>query len=199
MDPSLPSSCLIVTKSFEQSVRGAYKTNQYDLLYRSSPRHWCRLTASITIHRSSRYWTATKTLRDKIYTKERGIFSRCGPLPFSLTSQVQTLLQTEHVSEDANLYCSLTASDEVVKEKYIAEMGSLLTTTRPTCTSLESLAFLDDLGCRRIFEDEITQIEMLDSTGRFLSCLHGKAVFERRFGSQSPMPIYSTTFECFIV
>ncbi len=186
MDPSLPSSCLIVTKSFEHGVCGAYKTNQYELLYRSSPRHWCRLTASIKIPRSSRYWTATKTLRDEIYTKERGIFLRCAPLPFSLMSQVQTLLQTEDMPEDANLYCSLTASDEVVKEKSNPEIGSLLTATRPTCTSLESLAFLDDLGCRRIFESEVTQIEMLDSTGRFVSCLHGKAVFERKFGSQVP-------------
>ena len=121
-----------------------------------------------------------------MYTKERGIFLRCASLPYSLMRQVQTLLQSEDVSEDAKLCCSLTAGDEVVKEKSHFELGSLLTATRPTCTSLESLAFLDDLGCRRIFENEVTQIEMLDSTGRFASCFHGRVVFERKFGSQVP-------------
>lgn len=186
VDTSLPSSCLIVTKSFEQSVCGAYKINQYNLFYRRSPRHWCRLTASIKIHRSSRYWMATQTLRDETYTKERGIFLRCAPLPYSLMRQVQTLLQTEDMPEDANLCCSLTSGDEIVKEKYNLDPRSLLTATLPTRKSLESLAFLDDLGCRKIFENEVTQIEMLDSRGGFVSCFHGRAVLERKFGSQVP-------------
>ena len=129
---------------------------------------------------------ATRTLRDKVFTKERGIFLRCAPLPYSLMRQVQTLLQTEDLPEDAVFRCSLTAGDEIEKEKRNLQPWSSLTATRPTCKGLESLAFLDDLGCRKIFENEVTQIEMLDSTGRFASCFHGRVVLERKFGSQVP-------------
>lgn len=50
------------------------------------------------------------------------------------------------------------------------------------------LSFLEDLGCRRVIEDQVTQIQMLEPPHRFASCLDGRLVYEVRFTSSIPIP-----------
>lgn len=190
-DPLLPKSCLVVVSSLETEFMGDSKTNLYRLLYRKpkSPRQWCGLNISIKIHRSSMYWAATKTSQEENNTIGTIILVVAAPLPYSLLTKIQDLLsEAEDVEEDSSFQFSLSDQDSIQEEHHNALMNLFPTTTESSNACQEILVSLDDLGCPRYFESEITQIEMLEPPNRFASCIDGVLVYETKFASSVPSP-----------
>ena len=52
----------------------------------------------------------------------------------------------------------------------------------------ELLTFLDDIGCPRYLESEVTQLEMIFPPNRFASCFKGMLVYENMFTRPVPSP-----------
>jgi hypothetical protein len=186
-DQRLPLSCLVVIGAYEKSSSGDSKTNIYRLFYLKSPRQWCRLSISIKIHRSSMYWAATKTSQDEYNTRETLILVGAAPLPYSLLTKIQeVLLEAEDFDEDANLRFSLSDQESIQKQYHESQIDLFPINTESLYPCQEILTFLDDLGCSRYFENEVTQIEMLDPPSRFAACINGMLVYETKFACSVP-------------
>ena len=184
-DARLPQSCLVVVRSFESESFGDFKTNRYETLYMKSPRQWCRLSIWIKINQHSTYWAATETSRQVHNTRETIILVGSAPLPYSLTTKLQMLLKEETLVEDSILHYSLT--DKLTRTQNIGCQDSLSSEcSRVSREHLKALAFLEDLGCRRFKESEVTQIELLDPPSRFASSVNGMLVFETKFARSEP-------------
>ena len=186
-DQLLPKSCLVVISSLEIESSGDFKTNLYRLFYQKLPRHWCRLSISIKIHRSSIYWAATRTSQDEFNTLETLNSVGAASLPYSLLTKTQEhLLEAEDFDEDVQLRFSLSDQDSIQKQGYKSSINLFSTTTESSNAFQETLAFLDDLGCPRYLENEITQIALLDPPSRFAACIDGMLVYETKFASSIP-------------
>ena len=55
-------------------------------------------------------------------------------------------------------------------------------------TTQELLNSLDDLKCPRYFEQQVTQMQIIDPQNRFVSCFKGKLVYEIKFTTSTPDP-----------
>jgi len=183
----LPTSCLVVISSMEIESSSDYKTNLYRLFYRRSPRQWCRLSISIKIPRFSIYWAATKTSQDEFNTMGTLRSVGSAALPNSLLTKTQERLsEAEDLDEDIHFRFSLSDQDSIRMQYYNSSINLFPATSKSSKTSREALTFLDDLGCPRYFENEITQIALLEPPSRFAACIHGKLVYEIRFARSLP-------------
>ena len=93
-DQRLPRSCLVVISSNEEHLGENSKRNLYRLFYLNRPRQWCRIDISIQMPRRSKYWAASKTSQDEWKTMETRSPEVYAPLPYSLITQIQTVIMT---------------------------------------------------------------------------------------------------------
>lgn len=183
----LPTSCLVVISSMEIESSSDSKTNLYRLFYRKSPRQWCRLSISIKIPRFSIYWAATTTSRDQFNTVDTLRSVGGAALPCSLLTKTQERLsEAEDFDEDIHFRFFLSDQDCIRKQYYKSSTDLFPTTFMSSKAFQEALTFLDDLGCPRYFENEITQIALLEPPSRFAACIHGRLVYEIRFARSLP-------------
>ena len=188
-DQRLPSSCLLVISSYEENSAGDYKTNFYRLFYLKSPRQWCRLSISIKIHRSSMYWVATKTSQDEHNNADALYKDGVSSLPYSLLTKIQeVLIEIDDVDPDVNLRFCISNPDFIQKQPHKYCIDSFPTSIESSSACQEILTLLDDMGCPRYCENEITQIEILDPPSHFASCINGMLVYETRFANSVPSP-----------
>lgn len=186
-DQRLPTFSLFVIGAYERFSSAQLRKNVYKFLFLKSHRRWCTLTIFLQIERSSRYWIATEI--PKIELKRRGAVSLVGSaqIPRSLLRQIQ-----RRVSVFDEL-----GEDDIIDLDILNEGGSNTpgdvppptfqpTISRPPNSCEGVLTFLDDLGCPRFVEDQVTQIEMLDPPNRFASCIKGRFVYEIKFSGSLP-------------
>ncbi|KAL8901605.1 MAG: hypothetical protein Q9207_005117 [Kuettlingeria erythrocarpa] len=172
---------LFIIYSYQQSLFGESKTNWYKLFLMKSPREWYRCTVSVNIHRSSVYWASTKVESQKDVTSGRTIVSCNASLPYTLQIRMQALLAAKELTDDVHFNLSL--SDRYNNQNGPWELRGQMNPvpTRDICNGLEAWGFIEDLGCPRYHEIEVTQVEVLEAPNRFLSCLRGRMVMEIRF------------------
>jgi hypothetical protein len=133
------------------------------------------------------YWAATKPSQDEYNTMETLILVGAAQIPYSLLTKIQeVLLEAEDFDEDANLRFSLSDQDSIQTQYHESQIDLFPTNTESSNACQEILACLDDLGCARYFENEVTQIEMLDPPSRFAACIDGMLVYETKFASSVP-------------
>ncbi|KAI4156444.1 MAG: hypothetical protein L6R39_001115 [Caloplaca ligustica] len=178
--------CLIVISSYEESFTGDCKTNMYRLIYMKSPRKWCRLRISLKISSPSIYWAATNTT----HREERPLARGGASLPSTLQTKMQAaLLETELVDEDTSLCFLLSAQDSLLRSDFRCYPDLVPGTTGTTTSTLrDARTFLEDLGCPRFYENQVTQIRLLEPPNRFASCVNGILVYETMFVSEVPSP-----------
>jgi hypothetical protein len=182
-DQQIPNSCLMVTSSYEENSSADFKANFYRFFYLKSPRHWRRLSISINICRSSIYWAATKISQHEYSTRDALFLTGVASLPYSLLTQIQEFLSgAEDLDEGVHLRFSLSNRDSLQKEHH----KSLIHSFSTTIASQKILTFLDDLGCPRYFENELTQIALLEPPYRFATCVDGRVVRETKFARSLP-------------
>ncbi|KAL8789478.1 MAG: hypothetical protein Q9195_006803 [Heterodermia aff. obscurata] len=107
-------------------------------------------------------------------------------LPNSLSIKVKQLLQAEDLDENGEFHLSLTGENSLYRQNYRSSPNSSFTTARSSSTGFNVLGFLDDLGCPRFYEKEVTQVELLDPPRSFVSCIGGKLVYEVKFVNSGP-------------
>ncbi|KAL8924226.1 MAG: hypothetical protein Q9208_004190 [Pyrenodesmia sp. 3 TL-2023] len=182
----LPRSCLFILRSHQTCSFGDFKINQYNLLLMKSPRQWYRLTASVKIHRSSVYWASTEIASEDCVTSSPSYLAKNATLPYTLQPKMQAFLAAKVSMDDAHF--SLSLSDGYGDQSNPWELHSQADCASPRvpCDSLGAWGFIDDLGCPRIPDSEVTQVELLEAPNRFLSCLRGKMVVEIRFVNAIP-------------
>lgn len=181
----LPPHSFVIIRSYEQRIFPEFKVNLYRLLYLRSPRRWCRLNIAITIARSSRYWAATKTSQQQYNPRETIYLGSSAALPYSLHTTLQGSLQGKDFDEDGILRFSLI-DNKIMEQECQIRVCSLATIGLPSSNDAGALAFLDDLGCPRYYENEITQIEVHDPPNGFVSCFKGTLVYEIKSACPSP-------------
>ena len=182
----LQTSRLVLLRAYQQSFCADYLTNVYRVFYLKSPRQWCRLTISLNVSRSSKYWTATKTTPEDY---ERGQPSAiiAANWPYSLAILVQTTLShSDELDDNAEICLSLSSADTISWQNQPPILDGTLTARRSSSPSLDALCFLHDLGCPWYVEDEVVQIERLGPSNRFASWINGMLVYETRFKSAVP-------------
>ena len=185
VDQRLPASYLLVTGSYEQMFSLGYKTNVYRVLFRKDPRQWYRLDVSIDLPRSSSYWAATKLTPEEFKTYDQIHGAPRSSLPLTLLTKLQRCLeQVELVEADTSIHFSLSWQDDVMLESKRIDSGQLVSS--PQHLFVDALAFLDDLGCPRYYQQDVIQIKLLEPPNRFVSCLSGRIVLETMFARTIP-------------
>ena len=182
----LQTSRLVLLRAYQQSFCADYLTNVYRVFYLKSPRHWCRLTISLNVFRSSKYWTATKTTPED-FDRPRPPASIAANWPYSLAKLVQTTLShSDELDDNAEICLSLSSADTISWREQPRILDGTLTARRSSSPSLDALCFLHDLGCPWYVEDEVVQIGMLGPSHIFTSWINGMLVYETRFKSAVP-------------
>lgn len=151
-----------------------------------SPRHWCRLSIPIKIHRSSIYWVATKILQADSTTRHARPLTWAAPLPYSLHTKIQRLLQTEDFYEDEDLQLSLINGNGIQRHYHRSRFNSSSPAVRTSSIVPNVLGFLDDLGCPRYHEHDVTQVELHNPPTNFISCMDGALVYEVKLTGPIP-------------
>lgn len=186
VDERFPRSCLLFIYSYQQSSYGEFKTNWYKLFLMKSPRQWYRLTASIKIHRSSIYWAPTQLSSEDCGYSTEGPLACNASLPYTFQPRLQALLAARELKDDAHFDCLLADGYGNQKNPWELHIQAQSLSTSRSSDSVSSWGFIDDLGCPRVSESEVTQVEILEPPIHFLSCLNGRIVVETRFANAIP-------------
>ena len=186
LESRIPRSCLVVISSYEQSSCADYKTNVYTLLSLISPREWRRLTASITIPHSSKYWVATRTTQGQYRRWQNPVLVGAAQLPYSLVTSIQTFFCQGGAFEHNTRICLSLSDKEAIQWQPQRFIDASSTIPEAYSPSSDALNFLSDLGCPRYIEDEVTQIEIVDPPNRFASCISGMLVYEYKITDPIP-------------
>ena len=133
------------------------------------------------------YWAATRISQHEDRTRDTQFLTGVAALPSSLLTQIQGFLsRVEDLDDDAHLQLSLSNQDIVQKQHHKSPIQSCPTNTASSTASQEIFTFLDDLGCPRYFEDQLTQITLLEPPYRFVTCFNGRVICETKFGRSLP-------------
>ncbi|KAJ9615291.1 hypothetical protein H2200_001366 [Cladophialophora chaetospira] len=178
-DSRFSESRLAVTSSYEESSLNDHRVNFYRFFYVKSPRIWHRLSISISIHRTSCYWTATKISQREFKTADRYANVELCSIPYSLLRKVQIFLdESGSVQQDVHLQLSLSEKNEIQRNQLQAQARRLLEDSQVKLACRNTLSKLDDLGCPRYVEAQVAQIAPIEASSRFISCVEGKLVCE---------------------
>ena len=91
IDQRVPACLLTILNSCEASSSLESRTNSYEVFYLASPRRWCRLNISITIHRGSIYWLAARLSPQRDSARIIGSLDSATILPPSMFMQMKRL------------------------------------------------------------------------------------------------------------
>lgn len=189
IDQRLSSNFLVVTGSYEERSSETQRMNFYGLFYQVSPRKWQKLSISLDICRSSVFWTVTKISKRGFNTRPSHNIAMPS-VPTALLLQFQICLpKIGSLTENAHLRLSLSNREGLQTNQLhprAFHFGSSLANTEALSASQSLLAFLDDLGCPRYFENEVTQIAMIEYPDRFATCVDGMLVYETKFAQSTP-------------
>ena len=188
LNAQVPRSCLMIIDSFEQVTQTDYKTSVYRILYLNSFRHWHWLTISINIPRLSRYWATTMTTqKDEPGSKSQKLAVGSALLPYSLIKKIQAYLYQEETFQDnKKLYLCLSDLDIIKRQPQIPYLSEPSIFSQSVSASVNTLAYLHDLGCQRYDESDVVQIRIVDQPASFCSSLNGKLVYEIKSTASTP-------------
>ena len=165
----IPSSFIQVVSSYELKSSSECRTNLYELIYRESPRQWRRLSVAIDIHRSSSYWILPKLPTCRYATEWKAL----GTLPCTLYEKLQDRFsKTQGLDDDSSYVFSVRGQTLMEEESYKQQPSS-------SCRR-DLLTYLDDLGCPRYFESQVSQLAMTENPGCFVSFVDKKLMFETK-------------------
>ena len=182
-DIHLPSSRLVEYTAYEEHSTPFFKTNSYRLFYLKSPRKWQRLTVSITLSRASIYWELLKQASKEAL---EGFES----LPDGIYRNIESLVsEFKDLEDDNHLNFILQNEGKLQRQGPDQKIGQVTPPSSHHPPGLEILTLLDDLGCPRFVEDEVIQVGLLRASSMFafVSCLHGKTLWDYRFFPLSPI------------
>lgn len=189
VDQRLSSNYLVVTTSYEEFSSDSQRTNIYRLFLQIAPRQWRKLIVTLKISRSSVFWDVTRIAKRGFNT--RPSYNIAMPsIPTTLLSQFQDCFsEMEDLVEDAHVRVSLCKregfqTDQLHRRDF--RVDPFAADSKAIIASRTLLAFLDDLGCPRYFENEVTQIAMVEPPDRFAACVDGMLVYETKFAHPSP-------------
>ena len=185
----LPPSTVIVLDCYEQTSSAQCRNNLYHLLYMKSPRQWCRITLSLQINRSSKYWVATKvSKREREKPFPINLWTAAHIPPSLLIKLQKYLLGLDMLGEDNSIDFSLLNEEPIrtLCQQPFNNTCPRLRSSPNLCQNVLSL--LEDMGCEQFVEDQVTQVQMLDPPYRFASCLNGRLVYEEKNFSSIPNP-----------
>ena len=113
IDSRLQTSRLVLLRTYQQSFCTDYLTNVYRVFYSKTPRQWCRLTISLNVSHSSKYWTTTK-ITPEDYEPRRPTALIAADWPDSLANLVQTTLsRSDELDDNAETCLSLSSEDTI--------------------------------------------------------------------------------------
>jgi hypothetical protein len=186
LDERLPISSLVITSSYQRSSSQQCRTNFFRAFYLKSPRNWHKLNISVTVYCSSVYWAVTQLLPQEYATRD-GTLLAVTTLPHSLLLQVQQLLsKAQDLDDDTHLHFSLS-NKEITQECFCEpQKWTQSTTIELQTSSRDIITYLDDLGCPRYFERQLTQVAIIESPSRFAASLNGSLVYETKFARPLP-------------
>ena len=186
MGQNFPPSSFLVISSHEGYSSGDSRMCCYKAFFLKAPRQWCRMSVSIKLDQSSKYWAATNMSAEAYNTGESINKVGSAALPYSLLSQLQkALLQIKICDEEPKfMYDSKTREIRRLKSGE-SQANSPFEPIEPGSNEAILVA-LDDLGCRRYFENEVTQLEVIDPPSRFASYVNGMLVCETSFARSTP-------------
>ena len=175
LNQRIPSSFIQVVNSYEQKTSSQCRTDLYELIYLKSPRQWRRLAITIETHQTSNYWILPK-LRTSQYNSG---LKATTPLPRTLYEQLRSRFsETEDIHDGSYHAFSLRDQALVEKEDFYQQI--------PLTTQRHLLEYLDDIGCPRYIENQVSQIAMTEVQGCFFSCVDGKFMLEAKISLGSP-------------
>ena len=187
----VPPSMLAVVKSHEEISMAETRRNVYKVLFQRSPRQWRRIDVSINIRRGSRFWETMKLSPKGYGTTDALSLIGAASLPHSLLDHIQKfLLDVNDLKDDSQVGLSISSHGTTENFYYSSQMHSAV-----SMMSLEILTFLDDLGCPRLREDQITQVAAIKLPYRFISCYQGSLVCETKFCRAIPGCEYLHTIQ----
>ena len=186
-DLQIAASSLLVTSFHEESSSDDFKPNCYRLFYFKSARQWRRLSISIDVCRSSIYWRATKISQFEYSTSDALYLTGAASIPCSLLAQIKMFLaEVEDLDEDAHFRLHLSSHNTIQEQHNKSELRSYVAANQMLEASRAILTFLDDLGCPRYFEKELTQIALLQPPNCFVTFVNGVLVRETKFARPLP-------------
>ena len=191
IDQHLPPYTFVLIRSYERFATVESRLNVYQLFFLKSSRVWCRLCVSLRIQCSSKYWKATELSGEDRSRGEwhliTGTFVGIAQLPRAILTQIQDcLVGLDAIEEDDSLAFELMESGTVclrsMRDVNVFETDF----AESQHTTQELLNSLDDLKCPRYFEQQVTQMQMIDPPNRFVSCFKGRLVYEIKFRTATP-------------
>ena len=183
-----PVSSFFVSSFHEVNCTRESRTNLYRISYLMAPRQWCWLNVLITIHRSSSYWAFTQLTPEEWRIRDTSHVGAWASLPPLLSKQVQRLLpKPNDFGEDAAVRFYSEGQD--LRRTHMAKsLAPSLALAAGTSEHLEALAFLNDLGCPRYFESELSQIAVIEPPYWFATWVRGSVACEIRFSLSVSSP-----------
>ena len=183
LEQRLPLTSLVIIGAYEAFSTTQYRRNMYNFFYMRSHRQWCRLTVSLRIDCSSKYWIATKISKGRLKTRETQCLLSSAQIPISLQRSIQKYLsEIEDLEEDDTI--SLEEVNRTIGDQSLHHLPARMNRVQSRCQ--DAVMFLDDLGCPKFIASQVTQIQMLDPPYRFASSLNGTVVYEIRFTCDIP-------------
>lgn len=97
-------------------------------------------------------------------------------------------LMIRNLIQDAKLSFTLSEQDSIIIE-HCPQKAMTLAIHSPYFEAWRGvLTFLDDIGCPRYLEREVTQLEIIEKSKQFASCFRGMLVYETMFNRPVPSP-----------
>lgn len=104
-----------------------------------------------------------------------------------MLSQIQKFfVEAQDLDDDTHFRFFLFDQEIIQDQYYQSQIRPLLKTVELSIPCQEIIATLDDLGCPRYFENQLTQIAMVQPPDRFITCLNGMSVYEINFDRSLP-------------
>ena len=167
----LAHNCAIIIGSCEKIWLGDRRTNVYSVFVKAG-RRWCRIQIAIHMERSSRHWKTARASRGQFMMRPAINVPSDAKVPQHLLQYTQVYLSgADHVSSENVI--------QALEPRPLEDFG--LITCPAVSTYCDAISFLNDLGCRRIFEDEVAPIQLFDPPYRFATIYKDMLVCETRF------------------
>ncbi|KAF2033180.1 hypothetical protein EK21DRAFT_86605 [Setomelanomma holmii] len=179
-----PVPRIMITWFWEDSESQSARTNCYRILFSKSTNVRCQLTISITVPRTSKYWTTTKISKEPFSCGDTVFLVEPGSLPQTLQDHVYHLLsnkESDSMRENDHIALALQGVDDtlqiVSQQAAPAPFAGLLPSTTPK-DGLGMTAWLEDLGCPLYSEADVQTLSCFQPPKHLLSSVHGVRVEE---------------------
>ncbi|KAH7080205.1 hypothetical protein BKA63DRAFT_237874 [Paraphoma chrysanthemicola] len=177
---------IIITSYHQQTISRSSRTNIYNGLLSRSPNVYHQFTLSLEIHKSSRYWRATKVSKEIYNSRDALSFASLFPLPCNLQDHIQQLLASEEALEERSCVAMFLTEEEQHGRKVqqalsrVRFRSSQRQPSKPSLDGQAMIAYLKDLGCPLWIEQEVHLLAVFEPPTRYLSSIQGRLMVETK-------------------